>query len=58
MSTSLIKPDNAQLVTYREDQISLIKDTFAKGATDSELKLFIAVAERKGLDIFSRGPVR
>ena len=54
MSTSLIKPDNAQLVTYREDQISLIKDTFAKGATDSELKLFIAVAERKGLDIFSR----
>ena len=54
MSTSLIKPDNAQLITYREDQISLIKDTFAKGATDSELKLFIAVAERKGLDIFSR----
>ena len=41
-------------VNYNNEQVQLIKDTFAKGATDSELRLFIEVAERRGLDIFSR----
>lgn len=41
-------------VDYTAEQIQLIKNSFAKGATDAELQLLIAVAKRKGLDIFSR----
>lgn len=44
----------AEPVKYNQDQLQLIKDTYAKGATDSEFKLFVQIAERKGLDIFSR----
>jgi phage recombination protein Bet len=39
---------------YNQDQLQLIKDTYAKGASDAEFKLFVQIAERKGLDIFSR----
>lgn len=41
-------------LTYTEEQVELIKNSYAKGASDAELRLFIEVAERKGLDIFSR----
>lgn len=39
---------------YNQEQLQLIKDTFAKGASDAEFKMFVEVAQRKGLDIFSR----
>lgn len=39
---------------YSPDEIDLIKETVAKGATDLELKLFLYQAQRTGLDPLSR----
>lgn len=41
-------------VQSADDQLDLIRNTFAKGATEDEFRLFIEVAKRKGLDILSR----
>ena len=40
--------------SYSEEQVKLIRDVYAKGASEHEFRLFLEVARRKGLDIFQR----
>lgn len=56
MSNELINRGTGEIIHqgYSEEQVQLIKNTFCKGASDDELKLFMYVAKKTGLDIFSR----
>jgi phage recombination protein Bet len=37
-----------------EDEVQLLKDTVCRGATNDELKLFVAIARKTGLDPFTK----
>jgi phage recombination protein Bet len=50
--SDLIRTENE--ITFSSDQVDLIKSQIAKGCSDDELKLFMHVASKSGLDPFSR----
>lgn len=41
-------------LTYNQEQLQLIKDSYAKGASDAEFRLFVEISQRKGLDILDK----
>jgi phage recombination protein Bet len=49
-----VQNESQAVVMFDDSKIELIKRTIAKGATDDELQMFIAQAQRTGLDPFSR----
>jgi phage recombination protein Bet len=54
MRTDLVTAENSGVIAYSPEQIQLLKNTICKGATDSELQLFIHVAKHTGLDPFAK----
>lgn len=56
MKTAVAKrsEQGAELSNLTPDRVELLKDTICKGATDTELELFVATASRLGLDPFAR----
>jgi phage recombination protein Bet len=50
----VVKNDRSEAIVWNQDQVQLIKDTICKGATDNELKLFLHVSQKTGLDPFVR----
>ncbi|HLF77583.1 MAG TPA: phage recombination protein Bet, partial [Dehalococcoidia bacterium] len=57
MTQALVKADailTPAPIEFNDDQMAVIKNTIAKGASDAELMLFVTTCKRTGLDPFMR----
>lgn len=55
MSAALVRRQSEAIgVSYSTDQLQLIKDIYAKGASDAEFRLFVEVSKYQKLDIFKK----
>lgn len=54
MTTALIESPQTQTIQWSPDEVTTIRDTVAKGATDNELKMFLHLSETYGLDPFAK----
>ncbi len=54
MSNELVVRGNSAPATFSAEDVQVIKDSICKGATDAELKYFLSVCQRTGLDPFAK----
>lgn len=54
MENQLVVTQKYQPINYTREDVDTIKNTVAKNATDSELKLFLTQCKRTGLDALTR----
>jgi len=54
MANNEITESNEKLLSFNEEELETIRNTVAKGATESEFKMFITLATRYGLDPFNK----
>lgn len=51
---NIVEANQSQVSTYNKEQVELVKNTVAKGATDDELKMFMYLASQYNLDPFKK----
>lgn len=54
MNNRLVEVPQKNTLTYNKEQVDLIKNTVAKGATEDELNMFLYLSKQYGLDPFKR----
>ena len=54
MANEIMKAETAAAIQWNPEQVAVIKNTVAKGATDDELKMFLHLSQTYGLDPFAK----